>query len=162
MVTVTYGARVGSVDVHRVSQILIKDTGTLGDDVLVLHVHVIIDGEKVLVVPLHVLHVDEIALGAADPLDALDILNDLSIGVSGQAVKEAHLEVVPQRVYDFLDLVVQPVIGHDHVVLEHHCVLESLFEALPVKLHVAHVAPDGPHVEVGYVGSKVFSVVVHS
>ena len=160
MLAVSDGTTVGTIDVHTVPEILVKDTGTPGYDVFMLHVHVIVDGEEILVVLLHVRHVDEIAFGATDPLDALEVLHDFPVGVPCQAVKEAHLEVVPHGVYDFLYFIVQSGVRDDHVILEHHGVLESLFEAPPVKLHVAHVAPDGPHVKVGHVGSEVFSVVM--
>ena len=161
MTAMSYGTGSGSIDVHTIPEILVEDTGTPGDDILVLHVYMVIDGKEVLVVLLHVFHVDEVTLGTTDPLDALQILHDDTVGISRQTVKEAHFEVVPHGVYDFLNLIVDSRIGHYHVIFKHDSILESLFEAPPVKLHVSHVAPDGPHVEVGHVGSEVFSVVVH-
>ena len=161
MVAVSDGADTGTIDVHTVPEILVEDPGTLGYDIFVFHVDVIIYGEEMFVVLLHVLHVDEIALGTTDPFDAFEIFHDLSIRVPRETVEETHLEIAPHGIYDFLDFIVEPGVGHDRVILEDHGVLESLFEAPPVKLHVSHVASDGSHVEVGHVGSEMTPIVVH-
>ena len=113
----------------------------------------IIYRKEIFVIFLHIFDVYEITLGTRNPFHLFKTLNLFLVWVTSEAVEKTHFEIIPHDIDDTLNLFVHFIIFHDDIVLKYDSVLEPLFETSPVKLHVSHVTPDGPHVKMCHIGS---------